>query len=397
VKNHCNFLESFIMAFELIARLSKPLGESIFRVTHTQPSRPLGVAVPKTKNLRVNAGTVVVLMVGFVACSGTRANSCTTIEDDRQRLLCYDQEAGRKQPTAVIAPLPVEGPKPTAAAIAEQERKLERRTQSLVDTWDLDPAQVSPAFELRSHRPVFFLLGTRTNRINKQPSSPQAGHQQLTVLPLDPTESQFQLSFKSKVWDRVLGSSGHLWFGYTQSSRWQLFSGVTSRPFRETNYEPEAIFAMPTPYSIGDWRVALAGIGVNHQSNGRALPLSRSWNRVTGQIGIEKDGTVILLHPWRRLRESGKEDDNPSIEDYIGRGEVVVAQRNGGHVWSVQGRHSLRRGENSRGSVKIEWSWPIVGNLKGHLFVFSGYGESLIDYNHRQTMIGAGLSLVEWR
>ncbi len=59
-------------------------------------------------------------------------------------------------------------------------------------------------------------------------------------------------------------------------------------------------------------------------------------------------------------------------------------------------RHSLRAGAESHGSVNVDWAFPLHGDLKGYVQFFSGYGESLIDYNHHQNAIGVGISLDQW-
>jgi phospholipase A1 len=45
------------------------------------------------------------------------------------------------------------------------------------------------------------------------------------------------------------------------------------------------------------------------------------------------------------------------------------------------------------GSAQIEWSAPEIGAFRYYVQVFTGYGESLIDYNFRQTVVGAGFAL----
>ena len=148
-----------------------------------------------------------------------------------------------------------------------------------------------------------------------------------------------------------------------------------------------------TRYSIGNFKGVFAGLGVNHQSNGRSDPLSRSWNRVIFQFGWEVDKLQIVLKPWIRIPEEEAKDDNPDIEDYMGRAELRLNYSLGKHVLEVASRHSLRGGDRSHASLRVDYSYPFIKNLKFHAQLFTGYGESLIDYNHNQTVFGLGLSL----
>ncbi|WP_371325237.1 phospholipase A [Dechloromonas sp. ZY10] len=262
--------------------------------------------------------------------------------------------------------------------------------------WELDPEYRGQVLQIRQYKPVYALPWFSASRANRHPNTPAPGHSLPEALPIESGEAKFQISLKAKLAEDLLGSNGDLWFGYTQSSRWQVYNGGVSRPFRETNYEPEAMLVWRTDYDLLGWRGRLFSLGINHQSNGRALPLSRSWNRVIATAALEKGDWTLALRPWWRVREASSQDDNPDIANYLGRGDLQLIRRFGGHQLSLMLRHSLRGGEQSRGAVQIDYAFPIEGSLRGHLQWFSGYGESLIDYNHRATYYGVGLSLLEW-
>ena len=105
---------------------------------------------------------------------------------------------------------------------------------------------------------------------------------------------------------------------------------------------------------------------------------------------------ALVLRPWYRIKEGSREDNNPDIEDYIGRGDAMLVYRHGNHELAAIARHSLRGGDRSHGALQLDWGFPLDGPLRGHIQVFSGYGESLIDYNHRQNVIGLGFSVADW-
>src|SRR5690606_8509893 len=107
-----------------------------------------------------------------------------------------------------------------------------------------------------------------------------------------------------------------------------------SRPFRETNYEPEVLLAFRNAYSLGGWKGRMAAVGINHQSNGRADPMSRSWNRVMFNVGLDREDWAVMIRPWIRLPD-GSDDDNPDIEDYMGRGDVTIVHSRGEQTFSL--------------------------------------------------------------
>src|SRR5690606_40378328 len=83
---------------------------------------------------------------------------------------------------------------------------------------------------------------------------------------------------------------------------------------------------------------------------------------------------------------------------YLGRGDVTLTHLRGRNEFSLMARHSLRSGDRSRGALQFDWGFPLHESLpmRGRLQLFHGYGESLIDYNHKATYVGLGISLQEW-
>ncbi len=342
--------------------------------------------------------------------SPASADACVALQSNADRLACYD--ALFKVPTTDVQPLVSEreaalslssetdsfADKIKNNVVAVEAATFTPNTSLLDSRWELSPESKLGTWQVRAYQPVYVLPAFWTSKKHEQPTSgnPQNVISPDEAMPLDSTEMKYQLSLKTKAFENIFGNNGDLWVGYTQSSRWQMYNSDESRPFRETNYEPEASLMFRTNYEMFGLNGRLLGLTFNHQSNGRSDPWSRSWNRVIVNVGFERENFAMIVRPWFRISENAEDDNNPDIENYIGRGDLTAFYRYKDQDFSLMLRHSLKGGDDSRGAAQFDWNFPISGRLRGKFQLFHGYGESLIDYNHKATYVGLGVSLLDW-
>ncbi|WP_406641775.1 phospholipase A [Pectobacterium brasiliense] len=201
-------------------------------------------------------------------------------------------------------------------------------------------------------------------------------------------EVHYQLSLGFPIWRGILGDNSLLGASYTQRSWWQLSNKSESSPFRETNYEPQVFLGWATNATFAGWTLRDVEMGFNHQSNGRSEPTSRSWNRAYARLMAQNGNWQVDVKPWVRFSDS--KDDNPDITKYMGHYRLRVGYVWGDSVFSAEGRYNWNSGY---GGGELGWSYPLTRHVRFYTKVFSGYGESLIDYNHRQTRVGVGVTL----
>lgn len=320
--------------------------------------------------------------------------SCAALDSDTSRLSCYDRLSGRSplQPdagTTSAAPAAATRRAPEAVVTAAAAQSHAGSPESYLSRhWELEQADKQGTFRFRPHHPNY-LVAQLTSRPNSAPFGPNNPLSASSPAGIDHAELRYQLGFKTKLVERAAGGAADLWFGYTQQSYWQAFNGAASRPFRETNYQPELMAVLPIDAGIGALRLRFLNLGLAHQSNGQSGSRSRSWNRVYAQAGVEHGALSFTTRIWKRLSE-GRDDDNPDILDYMGRGDISVQWRRDGHELSLTARRNFA---TRHGMVQAGWAFPLAPGLKGYVQLFSGYGQSLIDYNHAQQSLGLGVMI----
>jgi len=219
----------------------------------------------------------------------------------------------------------------------------------------------------------------------------------------DPKNIKFQVSFKYRVLNPQ-GSIGKKWpwltdfyFGYTQRSLIDL--EAPSDPFLDTSFIPEFLYSQMElrnqPASILS-RLGLEA-GIQHESNGKSGNASRNINILYAKPyfffgNVEKYHFTLAPKVWIYI---GNLSENPDIADYNGYFDLELKF---GEPDGLELRSNLRQGTKG-GSVQIDFTYPFrfltFGNFNGYFQVqyFSGYGETLLFYNQKDSQIRIGFGL----
>lgn len=273
----------------------------------------------------------------------------------------------------LAAPAPETTPPPREDALQQLSGPAPARPAAPLDPIPED----EPA--LSAHEPMYFVLGGREG-----------------------LDARFQLSFKYRLFDReslparLLPLLGSMHLGYTQTSLWDLHG--ESKPFHDTSYRPSLFWQgkLEPAHALlpGYWRG-----GYEHESNGKDGLSSRSIDTLFIQPVWRRDladGSSLIFAP--KFYNYLEKEDNPDIARYRGHADWILRY---GHErgWMLEAR--LRQGTGGYASGQLDLSAPLREPLFSrtggflHFQLFSGYGESLLDYNIRQDpTLRVGFSIV---
>ena len=312
---------------------------------------------------------VVLALLSVLATQAKAADEpavCRALDDDASRLACYDRAAGRARPGVAAPASTPDAAMVTAAASPPPVPAPTTRNwwtggtytpQTFAERWELDPGTKDGVFKIKAYQPTYVMIGNWRKNTNPNPCSPNPQNCASGQEAYMHGDAKFQISAKTKLWQDIFDSPVDLWAAYTQQTYWQVYDSKNSRPFRETDFQPEAWVTLPLKLGPEGLQWRMLNLGMAHQSNGQ------------------------------------------EVGDYAGRLEVQAVLPYGANVFSATVRNNLKNSSNtpSRTSVQADWAFPLYGQLHGYVQAFYGWNDSLQNYNFRNTGVGIGVSLTQWR
>lgn len=221
------------------------------------------------------------------------------------------------------------------------------------------------------YKDTYFIVGT------KVPGVPSAYN----------SDVKFQISFAIRLTKNVLPWHTFLFLSYTQKTFWNVFQ--ESLPMGDINFNPA--IGITKPFFNRDRYVGKLTLLVEHESNGRDGPESRSWNRVSlaGMVMIDE---WLMVHGkiWIPIVDG---ENNKDITKYCGiyQGGLVLTIPNKrfsfGLTWVKRGNFKL----DFNTIWEVAWNVSKKTNLNLFAQYYNGYGEDLLHYNQFRSMLRIGI------
>lgn len=210
-------------------------------------------------------------------------------------------------------------------------------------------------------------------------------------------QALFQLSMK---YNLLYPSKYGIFAGYTQKAWWKLYDA--SSPFDEFNHEPELFFVFKNKNNFLNKNLGIIDYiqfsPICHKSNGEDGNKSKSINTIYNKIQISYGkryniGTSLKLFAYYNKEEK---DINKYTGYYIN--EIFLKMKSKTIKYFDKEKFYIRHGFNFN-SMK---GWMesglkarlITSRIQPYLFIqlFHGYGESMINYNKKETNIRIGIT-----
>jgi len=268
----------------------------------------------------------------------------------------------------------------TSRDIDKEQRKLYETINKSEnpETQDTIRQLSQSLYSLKAYKPNYFLPISYRH---------DGGYADTNTHEAQKTETEFQVSIKFDFAANLLGLNEIYTVAYTQKAFWQLYS--KSAYFRETNYNPEFSIKIPTAELSDAKFVKAVKLAFEHESNGRGGVDERSWNFLSSSFYFQYKPIFSELKLWYRLPDNF--DYNPNLIDYMGYGHLKFMLPYEKHLVELLFRHNF----SDAGAIEANYSYPIFAREDLFLYMkaFSGYGESLIDYDNYINKVGIGFSI----
>ncbi len=210
-------------------------------------------------------------------------------------------------------------------------------------------------------------------------------------------EAEIQVSLKLRVASNLFDLHEKYYLSYTQHAFWQIYT--QSAPFRESIYNPEAFVVFPISDKNSIFQMRSFKFAIAHESNGQpntennpiynGFNLSKSINYVYATLRLQHK---TIISDWTFMTPYlGSSDltDNPDIMKYMGYTKVKFSYFYGENMFTFMLRGNIA---SQKGAIEATYSYPLMHSTYVYAKIFSGYMESLVDYNHYITKFAVGFS-----